>query len=158
MIKKPQYLVFFILISLLAGLIGSFFTVQSVAEWYPSLAKPWFSPPSWVFGPVWTILYVLMGISAYLVHISGDIRAKKALPFFSLQLVLNALWSVAFFGSRSPLLGFIVIVFLWIAILITMLRFNEISEKSALLLAPYILWVTFAAFLNLSIVLLNPGI
>ncbi len=135
----------------LVGLVGTPFTVAAIPTWYQSLNKPFFSPPNWIFGPVWTALYLLMGISAYLVWIK-----KGALNYFLIQLFLNFLWSVLFFGLRSPLLGFIDIVTLWIFILITILQFYKISKPAAYLLIPYLLWVSFATLLNLSIILLNP--
>lgn len=143
-------------ICLSAGLIGSFFSV-SISSWYQSLNKPAFTPPSWLFGPVWTVLYILMGISAFLVWQKGfDNRSVKiALAIFLVQLVLNVIWTPLFFGLNSPLLALIDIVFMWLAILITIISFSSLSKTAALLLIPYILWVTFAAVLNLSIVFLN---
>jgi tryptophan-rich sensory protein len=140
-----------------AGFIGSIFTRLSIPTWYATLNKPSFTPPNWVFGPVWITLYVLMGISAFLVWSKGfnNTEVKAALIIFGVQLILNALWSAAFFGLRSPLAGLIVIVILWLAILLTIFRFLDISTAAGLLLVPYILWVSFAAVLNLSIFLLN---
>lgn len=137
----------------LASAIGGLFTASSVSSWYITLIKPPFNPPSWVFGPVWTLLYLLMGVSLYLVWIKK--YDKNAFTFFGIQLVLNALWSVLFFGFRSPLLAFVEIIFLWIAILITLFYFYRINKISAYLLIPYILWVSFAAILNLAILVLN---
>lgn len=150
-------LIISILVCQLAGLIGSIFTRASVSSWYVSLSKPSFTPPSWVFGPAWITLYVLMGISAFLVWSKGfnNREVKAALIIFGIQLILNALWSAAFFGLRSPFGGLIVIVILWLAILVTILRFLNISTAAGLLLVPYILWVSFAAVLNLSLFLLN---
>jgi benzodiazapine receptor len=141
----------------LAGIIGSVFTAPAVPTWYAVLNKPAFNPPNWLFGPVWITLYVLMGISLFLVwRKSLDIPAvKTGLTVFGAQLVLNILWSVAFFGLRSPVAGLLVIVALWIAILLTILRFTRVSEFAAILLVPYIVWVSFAAILNLSLFLLN---
>jgi benzodiazapine receptor len=141
----------------LAGIIGSVFTAPAVPTWYAVLNKPSFNPPNWLFGPVWITLYVLMGISLFLVwRKSLDIPAvKTGLTVFGAQLVLNILWSVAFFGLRSPVAGLLVIVALWIAILLTILRFTRVSEFAAILLVPYIVWVSFAAILNLSLFLLN---
>lgn len=134
-----------------AGLIGSIFTFSSVTSWYPALVKPFFNPPSWVFGPVWTTLYLLMGISLYLVWGTK----KKNLNWFWAQLVLNALWSIVFFGLKSPGLGFAVIILLWISIFQTIKAFRKINKTSAYLLWPYLAWVSFALLLNLSIVVLN---
>ncbi len=155
MMNKFLYLIAFIVVCEMAGIIGSVFTTDSVREWYPALVKPEFNPPSWVFGPVWTTLYLLMGISAFLVFVSGKEESNRALMVFGGQLVLNTLWSIAFFGMRSPILGLIVIVLLWLAIIATMLRFYRISRTSAYLLIPYILWVSFAAVLNYFIWMLN---
>jgi len=151
--KKIWKLIISILLPFLASVIGGFFTSQSVSTWYITLIKPSFNPPSWVFGPVWTILYLLMGISLYLVWIKR--YDKKAFTVFGIQLFLNALWSVLFFGLQNPLFAFIEIIFLWAAILITIIYFYRINKISAYLLIPYILWVSFAAVLNISIVLLN---
>jgi tryptophan-rich sensory protein len=143
-----------IIICQLAGIIGSIFTVSSVSSWYATLNKPFFNPPSWVFGPVWTLLYLLMGISLYLIW-NNKKRTKKALLIFGIQLILNSLWSILFFGLQSPLLAFIEIIFLWSAILLSIIYFYRISKVAAYLLVPYILWVSFAAILNLSIFILN---
>ncbi|MBD3210753.1 tryptophan-rich sensory protein [Candidatus Micrarchaeota archaeon] len=149
------YLIAFILLCELTGIGGSVFTSQSVQEWYPTLEKPAFTPPSWVFAPVWTTLYALMGISAYLVFISGRGGMMPALTGFFVQLFLNFLWSFAFFGMRSPVAGAVVIVALWIAIVWTIINFYRVSRNAAYLLVPYILWTSFAAILNFSIILLN---
>lgn len=134
-----------------AGLIGSFFTIASVNTWYITLNKPFFNPPSWVFGPVWTILYLLMGISLYLVW--GN--KKISLKWFWIQLILNSLWSIIFFGLKNPTFAFFGIVLLWLAIAMTIKSFWKHNKTASWLLVPYLLWVTFASVLNLSIVLLN---
>ncbi len=144
-----------ILICELAGAIGSIFTLQSIPTWYATLIKPGFSPPNWLFGPVWILLYALMGVAAYWIYISKDKRTKAALSIFGFQLVLNVLWSIAFFGLRSPLYGLVVIVLLWLSIVATILKFHEIDKKAGLVLIPYILWVSFALILNLFIWRLN---
>ncbi len=146
-----------VVISEAAGLVGSVFTVGAIPTWYVTLAKPALNPPAWVFAPVWTILYLLMGISAFLVWRDGRSRkeGKRALWVFVPQLVLNVLWSVLFFGLHSPALGLICIVALWLAILWTMIAFWKISRLATYLLVPYVLWVTFAAYLNLAIFVLN---
>ncbi|MCJ7514848.1 MAG: tryptophan-rich sensory protein [Dehalococcoidia bacterium] len=142
---------------LAAGAIGSVFTRSAIPTWYATLEKPAFSPPNWLFFPVWTILYILMGIAAFLVWRKGweNRQVRAALIIFIVQLVLNTLWSVVFFGFESPLLGLIVILVLWVAILVTIIQFFKISRTASVLLWPYLLWVTFAAFLNSSIWLLN---
>lgn len=141
----------------LVGIAATPFTVSAVTTWYPTLNKPSFSPPNWIFAPVWTILYFLMGVSLYLVWSKGlkEKKAKIALYFFGAQLFFNFLWSFLFFGLRSPILALVDIVALWILIAITIFKFFPISKTAAYLLIPYILWVSFAAFLNLSIVILN---
>jgi len=150
-------LVISIIICQLAGLIGAIFTSPNIPTWYASLTKPFFNPPSWVFAPVWTVLYTMIGISIYLIwqQRTSHNLANKSIMIFVLQLILNSLWSIAFFGLKSPLLGLIVIVALWIAILATILMFREISKTAANLLIPYLLWVSFATILNFSILLLN---
>ncbi|MCC7004438.1 tryptophan-rich sensory protein [Candidatus Nomurabacteria bacterium] len=150
-------LIISIFVPLLAGYIGSFFTTPSIPIWYNSLIKPSFTPPSFVFGPVWTILFILMGIAFFLVW-KKDLKnsnSKKAIGIFFFQLVINILWSVMFFGLRSPLAGLIVIAVLWLSILLTIFSFYRISKLSAYLLVPYILWVSFASCLNYAIWTLN---
>ena len=146
-----------ILVCLLAGLIGSFATRAKIPGWYAGLEKPSFNPPAWLFGPVWTALYILMGIALFLVWRKGLAArgVKAALLVFLLQLVLNALWSFAFFGAESPLAGLVVIIALWATIVATIAAFAPLSPGAAVLLAPYILWVSFAAILNASIYFLN---
>ena len=141
-----------------AGLIGSIFTTGAIPTWYAALQKPSFTPPNWLFAPVWSTLYLLMGIAAFLVWRKGlaDRQVRIALIIFLIQLILNILWSVVFFGLESPLSGLIVIIVLWIAILITILRFWKISHAAAWLLVPYIVWVSIATALNASIWALNP--
>lgn len=147
-----------IITCLAAGLIGSVFTRTAIPTWYAGLAKPPFTPPNWVFGPVWTILYVLMGVAAFLVWRKGwgYREVRVGLITFLVQLLLNALWSTVFFGLKSPLAGVIVIVGLWVVLLFTLLRFFKLSAAAGWLLVPYILWVSFAAVLNFSVWLLNP--
>ena len=140
-----------------AGLIGSIFTMPAISTWYETLAKPSFTPPNWLFAPAWVTLYVLMGVAVFLVWRKGfGIKnVKAALITFLVQLVLNVLWSAIFFGAKSLVGGAGVIVLLWIAILFTILRFFKISTVAGGLLIPYILWVTFASALNISILALN---
>lgn len=145
------------MISEFAGIIGSVFTTPSIPGWYSGIIKPDFNPPEWVFGPVWTTLFALMGIAAFLVWKKGLDRrdVKIALGIFMGQLVLNTLWSIIFFGFKSPGVAFVEIIFLWLAILATIIAFAKISKPAAWLLVPYILWVSFAAYLNYSIYALN---
>lgn len=151
-------LIISILIPLIAGFIGSIATMSSIPTWYASLAKPAWAPPNWVFGPVWTTLYILMGIALFLVWRKGLERqdVKVAISIFGVQLVLNVLWSIIFFGFQSILGGLIEIVFLWIAILATIIVFYRISKAAGILLIPYIIWVTIALYLNYTLYLLNP--
>lgn len=125
--------------------------------WYEALAKPALNPPAWVFGPVWTALYVLMAIAAFLVWRKGWARkdVRVALGAFAVQLFLNLIWSPIFFGAHSPLWAFVDIAALWIAIAWTNILFEKISRPAAYLLIPYLLWVSFAAYLNYSIIVLN---
>jgi len=160
MTVKPRdilKLVVSIIACLAAGAIGSIFTRQAIPTWYATLEKPAFNPPNWLFVPAWTLLYLLMGIAAFLVWRKGleNRQVRIALIVFLVQLILNALWSVVFFGLESPLYGLIVIVALWVAILFTVLKFYRVSLAASVLLWPYLLWVTFAAVLNSSIWLLN---
>lgn len=153
--KKIWKLIISILIPFLASAIGSLFTASSVSTWYVELQKPSFNPPNWVFGPVWTLLYLLMGVALYLVWAEKAKNKKPAFIAFGIQMSLNALWSVLFFGLQNPLLAFIEIIFLWISILATTIFFYRISKRAAYLLIPYILWVSFAAVLNFAIFYLN---
>jgi benzodiazapine receptor len=150
-------LILSIAICQLAGFIGSIFTAEAIPTWYASLNKPSFTPPNWLFSPVWIALFIIMGISLFLVwrERHGSIHARPALISFGVQLVLNVSWSAAFFGMKSPAAGLVVIIALWIAIFVTILRFRKVSEVAGLLLIPYIVWVTFAALLNLSLFYLN---
>lgn len=150
-------LIIAIAISQLAGIIGSVFTAPSITSWYSELTKPALNPPSWVFGPVWTTLFTLMGIAAFLIWKQGLKRkdVKIALGIFLGQLVLNTLWSILFFGLRNPGAALIEIAFLWLAILTTIIAFAKISKPAAWLLLPYILWVSFATYLNYALWSLN---
>jgi len=146
-----------LLVCLGAGWIGSIFTTPSIPTWYAGLAKPSFNPPNGVFGPVWTLLYLLMGIALFLVWRKAPQApgAGLALVLFLVQLALNVLWSILFFGLRSPLLGLVDILLLWAAILATMLLFFRVSPAAGALLVPYLLWVSFASVLNFAIWRLN---
>jgi benzodiazapine receptor len=155
-----------IAVPLMAGVIGSIFTSQSVTTWFQTIEKPSFSPPNWLFGPVWTTLYVLMGVSLFLIWraissttFPNDRRIREIAAFiaFGAQLILNVLWSFLFFGLRSPQLAFVEIIILLISIVVTIAIFSKISKLSAILMLPYAGWVTFASFLNLQIWLLNPS-
>jgi len=146
-------LIIALLLPQLAGFIGSLFTTPKISSWYSLIIKPSFNPPNWIFGPVWTLLFILMGIALYLVWIKKD--NKLAITFFGIQLGLNTLWSILFFGLQSPLLALIEIFVLEIFILLTIKEFYKVSKKAAYFLLPYILWVSFAMILNFAIVILN---
>jgi translocator protein len=133
---------------------GSAVTVPSIQTWYPTLHKPFFTPPNYIFAPVWTLLYILMAVALALIW-SSKKRKKPAMQCFFTQLGMNFLWSAVFFGLHSPFAAFTVIFFLWAAIFITYRLFLPISRNAAYLLIPYLLWVTFAGVLNLAIVVLN---
>jgi tryptophan-rich sensory protein len=142
---------------LLASAVGSLATARAIPTWYKGLAKPSFNPPEWLFGPAWTVLYLMIAVAAWLVWKQGIGAAgvKLALVVFLVQLVLNALWSVFFFGLRSPLAGLVDIIALWLAIVATIILFFRVSVPAGVLLLPYIGWVTFAAVLNAAILRLN---
>lgn len=154
---KAIKLIVSILVCQGAGIIGGLFNSASIKTWYVTLKKPVFNPPNWVFAPMWISLYLLMGIALYLVWIA-DIPAREkfwALTLFGAQLVLNILWSYFFFYLQSPLSGLIDIAVLWILILLTIVKFYPLDRTAALLLTPYILWVTYAAVLNYALWHLN---
>ena len=151
-IKLPVSL----LIPLAAGFAGSFFTRASVDTWYREITKPAFNPPDWLFAPVWTILYILMGISFFIIWSRENSRDRKsAVSVFIFQIFLNFLWTVLFFGLRNPLAGLIEIILLQGLLAVNILKFRKISTAAAWLLLPYFLWTAFAAVLNFSIVILN---
>ena len=153
----PNYLKLIISLALpqLAGGLGAFFTITSIESWFSTLVKPSWNPPSWLFGPVWTLLYILMGIACYLIWKSDFPQKKGLLKLYAIQLILNALWSPAFFGMKSPLFGLMVIVPLWVAIMICIIQFRKVSTLASGLMVPYLLWVTFATALNTAILVLN---
>lgn len=142
----------------LVGIAATPFTLSAIPTWYASLNKPIFSPPNWIFGPVWTLLYFLMGISVFLIWKKSikNKKIKNALLYFGIQLFLNFLWSLLFFGLHNPLLGLIDIFFLLCSIVLTISTFFKISKVASYLLVPYLLWVSFATILNLALFALNP--
>jgi tryptophan-rich sensory protein len=141
----------------LAGAIGSVFTIPAISSWYDIIQKAAFTPPGWLFGPVWIALYAIIGIAAGLIWFRAARKngAGCALAAFDLQLALNVLWSFLFFGLRSPLYGLLDIIALWVAIAVTAIKFYKISRSAAYLMVPYLLWVSFALALNLYIWRLN---
>jgi len=139
------------------GYLSGLVTRESILTWYVTLNKPSFNPPNWVFAPVWTLLYIMMGVAAGMIWTSNsdEQTTKKALGFFAIQLGLNALWSYLFFGLHNPLLALIEIILLWLMIFETYNMFKKINKTAGLLLLPYLAWVSFAAILNASIWWLN---
>lgn len=136
--------------------IGSLATQTSVGDWYKTLQKPTWNPPSYIFGPVWTVLYICMGVSLWCVWIRrGQTPIQGALVLFGIQLLANALWSFLFFGMKNPLWAFWDILVLWVAIAATMVVFWKISKTAGWLFLPYFLWVSFATFLNYTIWRMN---
>jgi len=160
--QKPLSRTFKILVMIvtcvIVGTVSGLVTQESVTTWYPTINKPSFNPPNWIFAPVWTTLYVMMAIAAGLVWDKMETQretVRKALIFFAIQLALNALWSFIFFGLHNPMLALIEIVLLWLMIYETFVQFNKVNKIAGYLFIPYILWVTFALVLNASIWWLN---
>lgn len=154
--KEGKYLalVGWLLICFAVSAIGAFFMP---GEWYAQLNKPTWNPPGWVFGPVWTLLYSMMAVAAWLVWKQGGFTSqRRPLGIFLGQLALNAAWSPLFFGLHEPGIAFVEIVLLWLAIVATMAAFHRVNRTAAGLLLPYLAWVTFAAFLNFTLWRLNP--
>jgi benzodiazapine receptor len=155
--KRIGILIGTILLCQTAGGIGSLFTFDSITTWYAGLQKPFFTPPNFVFGPVWITLYTLMGIALFLVLWVPKSKEKNTgLMLFGGQLVLNTLWTIVFFGLHEILIAFVMIVALWAFILLNIYWFWKIEKRAAYLLVPYLAWVTIASTLNLGILLLNP--
>jgi len=138
-----------------AGILGSFFTVSSIPTWYATLNKPFFNPPNWLFAPVWTILYALMGIYFYLIWTSNKKEAQKLKRFFLIHLVFNSLWSIVFFGLKSPLAALFIILILIFMISYLIIKGFKINRYAPYLLMPYLAWVSFATILNAAIWVLN---
>jgi tryptophan-rich sensory protein len=156
-VRRIAALIVFVGLCLAVGALGGWVTAGSVKDWYPTLQKPSFNPPNWIFGPVWTVLYVMMGVAAWRVWCQArGGRARRPLTLFALQLALNLGWSVAFFGLHAIGAAVVVIVALEAAILATILLFRRIDGLAAALLVPYALWVAFATVLNVAIWRLNP--
>ena len=143
---------------LVIGYLSGMVTRESITTWYPTLVKPVFNPPNWIFAPVWTLLYIMMGVAGGMVWNRMEFdekNVKKAFLFFTIQLALNALWSYLFFGLHNPLLALVEIVLLWLMIFETYNQFKKIDKVAGYLLIPYIAWVSFAMVLNVSIWWLN---
>jgi benzodiazapine receptor len=158
MSKTRQFsaLALFLISTLAAGALGGWATSSSVASWYPGLSKPAWNPPAWVFGPVWTALYISIGVAAWLVWRRREAGAVRGpMTAWAVQLALNAGWSVVFFGLRQPGWAVVEITALWCAIAVTICLFAQHSRAAALLLVPYLAWVSFATVLNVAIWRLN---
>lgn len=155
--KKFFQAALFVIVCEGVGLLGSVATFSAIPNWYSTLNKPFFNPPNWIFGPVWTLLYLLMGVSVYLIWRNG-LKTKKvrdALYLFGIQLFLNAIWSPIFFGAKNLLLALFVIALMWFYILKTVVSFGKIDKTASYLLYPYLAWVSFASVLNFSVWFLN---
>ena len=146
-----------ITVSQMAGIIGSFFTIPAIPTWYAGLAKPSFAPPNGVFAPVWTTLFLLMGIAAFLVWRTASKKneVRTGLILFAVQLLLNLCWSIVFFGLREPGWALAEITVLCLAVLATIIAFSKVSRLAAWLMSPYLVWIAFAAYLNYAIWKLN---
>jgi translocator protein len=146
-----------VLFCLIVGSLGSLVTITGPGSWYSTLQKPFFTPPGWVFAPVWITLFILMGIALCLVWESGTGKrdVQIALGIFGVQFILNVIWSFLFFGLRSPILGFIDILLLWVMIVMTMRAFYRVKKSAAYFLIPYITWVSIALALNGAIFFMN---
>lgn len=155
--RKLTKIAIAVVICLLIGFLSSFATQSSVNDWYLNLNKPSFNPPNWLFAPVWSVLYILIGVAAGIVWGKGfhHVWVKTALYHFGFQLLLNALWSIIFFGLKNPLAALFVILILLVMIILTIRWFNVVSKKAAMLMVPYLLWVSFAMILNFKIWELN---
>lgn len=155
--SNPIKFVISILTPLLIGGLSGFFTKNSISGWYATIQKPSFNPPNWVFGPVWTLLYILMGIALFMIWKSGaeNVLKRQALSWFAIQLAVNFCWSLLFFYCESPGWALVDIIVMWVLILMTIFSFGKISSFAAWLLVPYNCWVSFAAVLNFAIWRLN---
>ncbi|WP_067036379.1 TspO/MBR family protein [Allomuricauda sp. CP2A] len=156
--KRIIYIAISVAVCLLIGFLAGFATQSSVNDWYVTLNKPEFTPPNSLFAPVWTVLYILMGVAAGIVWSKGyhHVWVKTALYHFVFQLLVNALWSIVFFGLKNPFAALLVILVLMTLIILTIKWFNVVSKPAAILMVPYLLWVGFAAVLNYRIWELNP--
>ena len=153
--QSPFALVLWLALCFATAGFGSIPTARALKTWYPSLRKPSWNPPNWLFGPVWTALYFLMAVAAWNAWNSNSAVRNLSIALFVIQLVLNGLWSWIFFGWKSPGAAFAEIIVLWIAIIATILGFTQVSPLAAALMAPYLAWVSFASYLNFAIWRLN---
>lgn len=149
----------FIIVCLIVQIVGSFWTRESVSTWYPTLIKPSWTPPDWIFGPVWSFLYIMIAVSGWLIYKSEYSHKRSvALMLYAGQLVLNFIWSFLFFSLRSPILGLIDIVLLCLLIILTIISAWPVRPLASLLLIPYLMWVMYATALNAGIWLLNDAL
>ncbi|MBK7110207.1 MAG: tryptophan-rich sensory protein [Chitinophagales bacterium] len=156
---KITRLILCVFLCVIVGSVSGFFTVGEIEGWYATLNKPGLNPPNWIFGPVWTLLYIMMGVALYFFWITKSEKNKRSgYVLFYIQLALNFLWSLFFFKMHNPIIALVDIVLLIITILTTMFLFRKISVNAFYLLIPYLLWVCFATWLNYQIIQLNPGI
>jgi tryptophan-rich sensory protein len=154
--NKGWALLAFVVVCLAVGFGGSYSTAESIPTWYAQLNKPAWNPPNWLFGPVWTVLYIMMGVAAWLVwREHGFPGASTALTLFGVQLLLNFAWTPLFFGLHWMGIAFAEIILLWLAILATILAFRKLNVVAAWLMVPYLLWVSFAAALNFTLWQMN---
>lgn len=156
--KKIQILplIIAITIPLLIGGVSGYVTAEAIPTWYTTLNKPWFNPPNWLFGPVWTTLYIMMGLASYLIFIKDkSFNRTKSLRYYGIQLLLNFAWSIIFFGMQNPGAAFVEIITMWVFILLTILQFGKLNAVASWLMVPYITWVSFASILNFYIYMLN---
>jgi benzodiazapine receptor len=150
-------LVISIVVPLAVGFGSSLFMGSSIVTWYAALNKPWFTPPNVLFAPVWTVLYILMGVALFLVWRSPRNRTRDiGIALFAVQLIVNALWTIAFFGQQNILYGLLIIVPLWILVAATIYQFYKVDKRASYLLVPYIIWLSIATALNASVYVLNP--
>ena len=155
MFKNIIKLIICLIVPMLVGGISGVATVAGIKDWYVHLNKPFFNPPNYLFGPVWSILYLLMGISLFMILQSKSITKKKAISIFFVQLFLNFWWSFLFFKFQLLGISLIEIVLMWLSILWMIIEFKKINKTAAYLQIPYLAWVTFASLLNLAIWYLN---
>ncbi len=155
-ISNTPKLIISIILTVGLGSLGGLFTIAEIPTWYAGLNKPSFNPPNWIFGPMWTTLYLLMGISFYMIwKIPPSPARTQAIRIFVIQFVLNFCWSIIFFSMHQIGWALVEIIAMWVCILLTILQFRKLSTTAAVLLIPYLLWVSFASLLNGSIWQLN---
>lgn len=153
---NAKALILCLALPLIVGGLGSFFTMDSITTWYAQLKKPWFNPPNQIFGPVWTVLYLMMGYASYLIYSQpASENRSKALKLYLVQLIFNFFWSIIFFYYGQIGLALIEILLLWVMINLTIIAFSKVNKNAAYLLLPYVVWVSFASILNAGIYLLN---